>query len=62
MGCRLTVTESQANLIVSGGKCLKGEAYAQNEINNPLRMVCTTAKITGGIHGVIPVKTDRAIP
>ena len=62
MGCRLNVTGSIDDLKVSGGSCPKGEQYAFDEITNPLRMVCTTVKISGGIHPVIPVKTDKAIP
>ena len=62
MGCRLKVLANGADLEVSGNKCKKGLAYANDEINNPTRMVCTTVKIRGGIHNVIPVKTDRAIP
>ena len=62
MGCRLKVTGDTDDLKVSGGRCKKGVAYARDEITNPVRVVCTTVKIDGGIHGVIPVKTDRAIP
>ncbi|MCL2233208.1 MAG: DUF1667 domain-containing protein, partial [Treponema sp.] len=42
--------------------CKKGITYAHDEITNPVRTVCTTVKITGGIHNVIPVKTDKPIP
>ena len=62
MGCRLNVTGSLDDLKVSGGKCPKGDKYAFDEITNPMRMVCTTVKIEGGIHPVIPVKTDNVIP
>ena len=62
IGCRLAVTGTLEELKVTGGKCRKGIAYANNEIKNPMRTVCTTAKIDGGIHRVIPVKTDAAIP
>ena len=62
IGCRLTVTGTPEDLKVSGNTCKKGITYAWDEINNPTRMICTTAKITGGIHPVIPVKTDRPIP
>ena len=68
VGCRLTVTGNTGDsgtagdLKVSGNKCSKGIDYANDEIKNPVRMVCTTVKINGGIHRVIPVKTDRAIP
>ena len=61
MGCRLSVTGSIDDLQVTGGTCPKGEIYAYDEITNPVRMVCTTVKIEGGIHPVIPVKTNHAI-
>jgi len=62
VGCRLTVTGSIDDLKVSGNICKKGIPYAHDEITNPMRMICTTAKIKGGIHRVIPVKTDKPIP
>ena len=62
MGCRLKISGTADDLQVSGNICEKGTTYAHDEITNPVRMVCTTAKIKGGIHNVIPVKTDKAIP
>jgi len=62
IGCRLKVSGAPEDLKVSGNICKKGIAYAYDEITNPTRMVCTTAKIKGGIHPVVPVKTDRPIP
>ena len=62
VGCRLTVSGELDNLEISGNKCKKGLAYAHDELTNPMRMICTTARIKGGVHRVIPVKTDRAIP
>ena len=62
MGCRLKVTGTLDDLEVEGNKCDKGVSYALDEITNPMRVVCTTVRITGGIHGVIPVKTDKPIP
>ena len=62
IGCRLTVTGTVDDLKVSGNICPKGVTYAHDEITNPMRMICTTVKIEGGIHNVIPVKTDKPIP
>ena len=62
IGCRLTAAGNPDDLNVSGNRCKKGIAYAHDEITNPMRMVCTTVKIKGGLHAVIPVKTDKAIP
>ena len=62
IGCRLKITGAADNLDVSGNKCPKGVVYAHDEITNPVRMVCTTVKIKGGIHKVVTVKTDKPIP
>jgi len=62
IGCRLKATGPVDDLKVSGNTCPKGIIYAHDEITNPVRMVCTTVKINGGIHNVIPVKTDKPIP
>ena len=62
VGCRLKVTGTTDDLKVEGNTCNRGIEYAYNEITNPLRMICTTVRIEGGVHPVIPVKTDKPIP
>ena len=62
LGCRLEVDMSGDKLNVSGNKCKRGLTYAEDELTNPVRMVCSTVKINGGVHSVIPVKTDKALP
>ena len=62
IGCRMEISGEPENLTVSGNTCKKGITYAYDEITNPLRTVCTTARIKGGVHKVIPVKTDKPIP
>ncbi len=62
MGCRLKIEGSPEDPEISGNKCKRGIAYAKEELTNPTRMICSTVKIRGGIHKVVPVKTDRAIP
>jgi CxxC motif-containing protein len=62
VGCRLKATRTANELKVEGNICKKGIDYAHEELTNPTRMVCTTAKINGGIYSVIPVRTDRPIP
>jgi len=62
VGCRMKVSGTLADLKVSGGKCKRGIVHVHEEITNPTRMVCTTVRIEGGIHPVIPVRTDKPIP
>ncbi len=60
-GCQLTVElEGKKVLSVTGHTCKRGEAYAVSECTSPMRTLTTTAPVTLG--GVVPVKTDRAIP
>jgi len=61
VGCRLTVTGTADNMHVSGHSCPKGVDYAHDEITNPVRMVCTTVRIKGAMHRVVPVRTHSAI-
>ena len=63
-GCTLTVTldSEVANPVVSveGQGCKRGVDYATAECTHPTRVLTTTAPTVDG--GVVPCKTDRAIP
>ena len=60
-GCQLTVElEGKKVLSVTGHTCKRGAAYAEAECVAPMRTLTTTAPVSGG--GVVPVKTDKAIP
>ena len=60
-GCTLTVElEGKEVKSVTGQGCRRGEAYAKDECIAPMRTLTTTAPLVGG--GVVPVKTDRAVP
>ena len=62
MGCRLSVEVDEAGLptAVEGNRCPRGAAYAKDELTHPTRTLTTTAPTVDG--GVVPCKTDRAIP
>ena len=60
-GCHLKVDEAN-DYTVTGNSCSRGEEYGKSEIKNPLRVVTSTVRISGGLHRRCPVKTDRAIP
>ena len=63
VGCRLTVeVENDQVISVSGNSCPRGEEYAKSECIRPARILTTTVGITGAIHRVLPVITEREIP
>lgn len=60
--CKLTVTETDGELTVTGAGCKRGICHGQNEYTNPKRMLTTTVAITHGIHPRISVVSDGEIP
>lgn len=63
MGCRINVTTENKEIIsITGNNCPRGKEYALQETIRPMRILTTTIKINGGIHNVLPVITDKAIP
>ncbi len=67
MGCSLEVDDSkgQDSLDVKGNRCLRGAAYAMEEIRAPRRVVTATCAINGQVNGSVrrvPVKTAAPCP
>jgi CxxC motif-containing protein len=65
IGCSLTVNEdSNGNLSVTGNRCLRGGAYAMEEIRAPKRTVTATCQIDKEAASVkrVPVKTASPCP
>ncbi len=60
-GCHLLVDEEN-DYKVTGNSCNIGAEYGKNELLNPTRVLTSTVKIVGGIHEMLPVRTDKAIP
>jgi len=65
IGCSLTVNEDPSgNLSVTGNRCLRGQAYAMEEVRAPKRTVTATCRIDKDAASVkrIPVKTASPCP
>ncbi len=61
-GCKLNVENKNGELIVTGNKCKKGEAFAKEEMLAPKRSVTTTVKTVFPSLPVVPVRTEGEIP
>ena len=57
-GCILRADENGA---VTGHSCQHGEAYGREELQDPVRVITSTVRISGAIHRRCPVKTGSAI-
>lgn len=60
-GCRLHVDEEH-DYAVTGNACPRGAVYGHGEIKNPVRVLTSTVKLTGGLYRRCPVKTDGSVP
>ena len=58
-GCRLTVDEA---LNVTGHGCERGRNYGREEVQNPVRIVTSTVRVTEGVRRRCPVKTAGSVP
>ena len=47
---------------VSGNECPKGEEYAHQEIENPMRILTSAVLTQGFALKMVPVRTDKPIP
>lgn len=62
-GCQLSVeTDGSRVISVTGQKCKRGDKYARQEVEAPMRTL-TTAVLTEGLElKMLPVRTDGPIP
>lgn len=62
-GCLLEIEADGFRVIsVTGNKCKRGEAYARQEVEAPMRTL-TTCVLTKGLElKMLPVRTSRPIP
>ena len=54
--------EKDGEMTVTGNKCHRGLAFAESEIRNPMRTLCSTVKTVYSDVPVIPVRVSGEIP
>lgn len=63
LGCTVKVIVEDGEITnITGNNCKRGEIYARNEMTNPVRTVCSTARVDGAKEYLVSVKTEEAIP
>lgn len=60
MGCHLNI-DIENDYKVTGNSCPKGAVYGKEELIAPKRVVTSIVRVSGGIHHMVPVKTDKPI-
>jgi len=62
-GCQLEIETDGSHVIkVTGNQCEKGIAYAQQEIEDPRRILASTVLTQGLSVKMLPVRTSAPIP
>jgi CxxC motif-containing protein len=65
-GCQLEVAYEETPKIkvisVSNNLCDKGEAWAANELENPMRHISSSILVADGTFKLVSVRTDTPIP
>ncbi len=62
LGCNLKIKVTENGIEVEGNKCPRGREFAEQEIKNPMRILCTSVKVIGGKLPLVSVKTSSPIP
>jgi len=63
MGCDIDLEVEDGEIrSINGASCPAGEEYAKEEYRNPTRILPTTARVTGGILPLVPVKSAEPLP
>ena len=64
-GCRVTVAYDPGTGIIESidnAACTRGRAWVTREILDPVRMICSSVLVTGGVMPLVSVRTDRPVP
>lgn len=59
---KLELGENGDILSLTGNKCARGKVYATKEHTAPERTLTSIVKVQGGVHPVLPVRTNQPIP
>ncbi len=63
LGCSIEVELENGEVVsVTGNTCKRGDEYARSEVTHPVRSLTSTVKVEGGIHPVVPVKSNAPVP
>ena len=62
LGCIVRVRVTKSGIEVEGNRCPRGEEFALQEIENPMRILTTSVKVSGGSLPLVSVKTSGAVP
>lgn len=63
MGCKAKIILDEGKVVsVKNIECPRGEAYAIQEINAPVRDFFTTIKVEGASVPMLPIRTTGPIP
>lgn len=54
--------ETGSIISLDNAMCKRGKVWAEQELLNPVRIVCSSVRVLGGEEPLTGVKTDRPVP
>lgn len=60
--CTVSVTQGAGGFVAEGAKCKRGERFALDEHQNPVRLLTSTVAITGARLPRLPVVSSAELP
>ena len=60
--CKLQISADKETLIVTGNACKRGAVFAQDEMTDPRRTICSTVATVFPEAPVLPVRVSDEIP
>ena len=62
-GCRIRVCADECSIVsIEGAGCKRGETYARGEFTQPMRLLTSTALVTGGNAPLVPLRSGKPVP
>jgi len=67
VGCEIEVIAEDADegpviLKITGANCIRGREYVENELKNPMRIVTSSVRVTGGNMPITSVRLTAPVP
>lgn len=61
-GCELSWRREEERIELEGYRCPRGKDYGLRELTCPVRTLTTTVRVEGGLHPLVPVRSNKPLP
>ena len=63
LGCEIEIEGNDTTVErVSGNRCKRGLAYAEQEVLHPMRLLTASVRVSGASRRMLPIRSTKPIP